>query len=206
MEAKNIIFYSNFCEASKYLIMLMKGERLLELFHPFCVDDNPKTPKGITDTPTLIIAGIPNPYVSTDAFAWFSKIKQWRIGQSFLSMANEQQKYLVNMNKNLQGGETSRVLGFNDIEMKGMSDIFAFFATNMADERTEALPQSFVDCENMQEQRIFVAPEILDPKKRKIKAKDQAKMLEHLEADRKGQDKEFEENIKKFKELCSNKN
>ena len=87
MSEINVLFYSNNCEGSKQLIFLMKHEKLDKYFHFICTDNNTKIPHQIKLTPTLIIRNVPTPYVAGEAFAWLSKIKQWKINMTLINLA-----------------------------------------------------------------------------------------------------------------------
>ena len=145
MNNTNTIFYSNKCEGSKHLLYLLKNEGLLKYFKLECTDNNPKNPPEITVTPTLIIKGIPKLYIAGDAFVWLAKIKQWRTNILMQRIGNEQQKYLQSVNNNINKIE-SDVLGYSDIEMNSMSDIFSCFSENIKDEYQDSLPQSYFIC------------------------------------------------------------
>ncbi len=148
MSSINILFFSNNCEPSKYLISLFQNEKIIQFFHLVCTDNNPKIPAQITKTPTIIIRGIPTPYVAGDAFAWFAKIKQWKINLMMQKMSLAQQQYLQNINNNLTG-DNEQILGFSEAEMSGMSDIFSFFSKNIQQECQDAFPKSYFSCENL---------------------------------------------------------
>lgn len=92
----NVLFFSNKCEGSQLLISMMQSEGLLKFFTQVCTDNKTKIPSNIERTPTLMIRGIPEPYVANAAFAWFSKIKQWRIQHQMQHMAELQKQYMQN--------------------------------------------------------------------------------------------------------------
>jgi hypothetical protein len=151
MSTINILFYSNFCEGSKLLITLMQAERLTELFHMICTDDNPKIPAHIRTTPTLIIRGLPTPYIGGDAFKWLSKVKQWKVNMMMQNMSSMQQQYMQNINNNLVA-DNSAFIGFSKVEMEGMSDIFAYL------QGENAMDHSQVKCVNMGNDNIITPP------------------------------------------------
>lgn len=204
MSSVNILFFSNHCESSKYLISLMQKESLLRFFHMICTDNNPKIPPQITRTPTLIIRNIPVPYVASDAFFWLSKVKQWKINMMMQKMSTAQQQYLQSINNNLISND-SHLLGFNQAEMNGMSDMFSFFSQNMDQECQDALPQTYFTCESLGKEYIFTPPledgqyKINPNAKYKINAQKQKELLSKIESERKQQDDVFKQSIENFK-------
>lgn len=128
----NILYFSNYDESSKHLICLMQTEGLLKYFTQVCKDGNLTVPQNIL-TPTIIIKGVPQPYIQNEAFGWFARIKQWRIDSSFQRMAENQKQYIqhnLNANSNKGATQETTLLGFNKAEMEGMSDIFAFLSND----------------------------------------------------------------------------
>lgn len=153
MSAINVLFFSNNCMGSKQLITMMQSENLIRFFHLICVDNNDKIPPliRVNPTPILMIKGIPTPYIAGDAFAWLSKIKQWKINMMMHRASVAQQQYFQNMNNNL-APVTDTTIGFSSEEMAGMSDIFAYLQTD------NPAPQSFFDTSMMGQENIFTPP------------------------------------------------
>ncbi|AGF85400.1 hypothetical protein QJ854_gp382 [Moumouvirus goulette] len=203
MSSINMLFYSNNCEGSKLLLAMFQTESLTRFFHLICTDNNPKLPPHIKVTPTIIIHGIPTPYVAGDAFAWLAKIKQYKYIISMQKMGQAQQQYLQNITGNIND---NNILGFSEVEMNGMSDIFSFFSKNLAQECQDALPQVFVNYNNLGKEKIFTPPledgkyRITKDSKCKLDAKRQKDLYTKLELDRKKQDKIFEQSIENFKQ------
>lgn len=213
MSIINILFYSNKCEGSKQLISMLQSEQLLRFFHQFCIDNNPKTPQQIKVTPTVIIRGVPTPYIAGEAFTWLAKVKQWKQNMMLQQIKTAQEKYLQNINNNL-ATEQSNVLGFNELEMSGMSDIFSFYSKNIATECQDALPQSFFNYNNLGKESIFtpplengsykpVKPTIDNDGIYKINKK-QSELVKNLESERKNQDEVFKKNIENFRKQYAN--
>ena len=203
----NIIFYSNNCDASKLLLSMMDKENLLRFFHKICTDNNPKIPPQIRMTPTIIIKGVPTPYEGSEAFSWFSRIKQWKINVMLQKMNQNQQQYIQSMNNNLVGDNVN-VLGFNNIEMNGMSDIFSFFARDPQQECQDSLPQSYFSVQNIGTENIFTPP-LENGSYRvnssvKLNENKQKELLEKTKIERKKQEDEFIKHIDNFKRQCSN--
>ena len=201
----NVLFYSNRCEASKHLISLMQTEKLIKYFHLVCTD-NTKVPANITVTPTIIIKGIPIPYVAVDAFAWFAKIKQWKLNVDLQRINNEQQKYLQNINNNLMTTTPQpNLFGFNQAELTAVSDMFSHYTKDLEHDNTEALPQSYFPCTMVGKDTINTVP--LEDGTFKVKStatykisKEKAKELQkNLEAERKKQDAQFSQAINQFR-------
>lgn len=207
MSVANIIFYSNKCEASQHLLTLMERENLTRFFYSVCTDNNPKIPPEIKYTPTLMIKGINNPYVANDAFAWLAKIKQCKIAMMMQRMNTQQQQYFQNVNNNLNKDEDNdKIFGFSEAEMGSMSDIFSFFNKNITQECQDACPQKYYDIDCLGQQDIFLTPlesgtfKLSDNSKFKINDSKQMLLTKKLKAEREQQDKQFEKNIKNFKD------
>lgn len=203
MSSVNILFFSNFCEGSKHLISLLEGEKLTRFFHLICTDNNKKIPPQIKVTPTIIIRGVPTPYVATDAFAWFAKVKQWKTNILMKRINTEQQNYLQSVNTNLSN-DNEKLLGFSAVEMNGMSDIFSFFSKNIEQECQDPLPQSFFVCNNLGKDKIITPPleggsyDTQDIKF-KISQDKQKKLVDQLSKSRKQQDILFKQNMENFR-------
>lgn len=211
MSSINILFFSNNCEGSKQLLSLMQQEKLDRFFHLICTDNNSRIPPQIKVTPTLVIRGVPTPYIAGDAFAWLAKIKQWKIRTQMQNINNAQQQYLQSINNNLNMDKTN-LLGFNQTEMNGMSDIFSFFSKNIKDECQDALPQSYFSCNNMGNENIFTPPledgsyKLKKNTKCKLDSTKQKELCANLEQARKKQDDVFKENINNFVKKLNNDN
>lgn len=203
MSSINILFFSNNCEGSKQLLSLLQQEKLDRFFHLVCTDNNPRILSQFKVTPTLIIRGIPTPYVASDAFAWLAKIKQWKVWIQMQNINNAQQQYLQSINNNLNMDKTN-LLGFNQAEMNGMSDIFSFFSKNIKEECQDALPQSYFSCNNIGSENIFTPPledgsyKLKNNSKCKLDPSKQKELCSNLEQARKKQDEMFKENINNF--------
>ena len=197
MSAINILFFSNKCEGSKQLLSMLQSEKLTRFFHLICTDNNPKIPKQINVTPTIIIRGVSTPYIAGDAFAWLAKVKQWKMNMIIQKMTSSQQQYLQSINNNLVSDDNN-ILGFSAAEMTGMSDMFSSFAKQIKDECQDPLPQSYFTCNKLGTENIFTPPTEGD--ERKIKATEQLKLQKELEATRQKQDSIFKKNINDFRE------
>ncbi len=211
MSSINILFFSNNCEGSKQLLSLMQQEKLDRYFHVICTDNNSRIPPQIKVTPTLIIRGVPTPYIAGDAFAWLAKVKQWKIWTQMQNVNKAQQQYLQSINNNLVTDD-NKLPGFSQSEMNSMSDIFSEFSRNIKDERQDALPQSYFTCNNMGNENIFTPPledgtyKVYNNPKYKLNTTKQKELCANLEQARKKQDEMFKENINNFvKKINGNK-
>jgi hypothetical protein len=197
MSTINLFFYSNHCEGSKHLISLMESENLLRFFHKICTDNNPKVPPQIKVTPVLIIRGVAAPYVAGDAFAWLSKVKQWKINTLMNRVSTAQQQYLQNVNNNITSTTLDpNILGFSQAEMEGMSDFFAYI------QKDEGVPHSYVACD--EKDNIFTITledgtyKVKENSKYKINSTKQQELINKMTMERGKQDKLFKDNIDNF--------
>jgi hypothetical protein len=191
----NVLFFSNNCDGSKALISLLNGEKLTKYFHLICTDNNNKIPVEIKVTPTLIIKGMPMPYIAGDAFVWFSKVKQWKI-QTLMQRMSEAQKQHIQTNSNIgQQKIEPELLGFNKIEMEGMSDMFAFISE-------DNVPHAHFDYTNIGKDSIYYAANENEDK-RKISETKQNELTKNLESERKKQDHQIKQQIENFKNQYS---
>lgn len=205
MAQYNIFFFSNNCDASRCLITQFKNEKIIDFFYQICVDNNPKIPPTITATPTLILKGNPTPYVGSNAFIWFTKIKEWKVNMMMKKLSSDQNNYLSKISNNLNTNNildsntntNSNLLGFNEMEMGSSSDIFSFFAKDMDKECENALPQSYVDYSMIGNDYIFTPP--LDPDNDKINSAKQKKICNDLLKTRKDQEIHIKNGIDNFR-------
>jgi len=174
----------------------MQGENLIRFFHMHCTDNNKKNPPQIKVTPTIIIKGVPIPYIAGDAFAWFAKIKQWRINMQMQKMSQAQQKYMQNVSTNLGGSpDETKVLEFSKEEMDGLSDIFAYLQDGDA-----SLPHSYFACDKLGQNKIITPPQEIN----KIGTERYKKLNADMERERRKQDEAFKQHIENFKKQFSN--
>jgi len=183
----NIFFYSNKSDSCKAFISLMQGENLLRFFNPICVDGNKDIPAGIR-VPAIMIKGMPRAFMNEEAFAWFSRIKQWRINTQMQKMTQDQQKYLKNINQNLVSEDNT--LGFCPGEMEGLSDMFSYLQ-----EGDIAVPHTYYNCDQLGQGDICVK-RIKDDKMSIDKT---SKITKEMESERKKQDELFKVNIENFR-------
>lgn len=199
MSTTNILFYSNNCDASRVLISMMQGENLLRFFHQICTDHNKSLPEFITVTPTLMIRGIPTPYVASEAFVWFSKIKQWKIMVQMQALSAAQQQHLQTTYNNIS--QSDNIIGFTKTEMNSLSDMFAYLIDD------SATPSSFLPYTRMSNENVdnIFTPPLEDGSYKidkavnyKINAAKQKNMTLALEQERRKQDDAIKSSIKEF--------
>ncbi|MEM3062413.1 MAG: hypothetical protein QW303_02555 [Nitrososphaerota archaeon] len=184
----------------------MQSENLLRFFYLVCVDNQNVAENfcssneqnlNIKVTPTLIIRGVPTPYVGGDAFVWFSKIKQWKINMMMQKMSNAQKQFLQTINNNLE--QNGNLLGFSKAEMDGMSDIFAYLSSD------SPAPHTYFAYDQIGRENIFTPPledghyKVSSIAKYKISSSRQKELCSNLEAERKKQDEFFKRSIEDFR-------
>jgi len=201
MSTINVLFFSNKCEGSQLMISMMQNERLIDFFHLVCTDNNPNVPQHIKYTPTILIKGVPVPYVANDAFAWLARIKQWRTNMLMQKMSQMQQQYMQNINTNLSNNNNNtmnNLLEFSKAEMEGMSDMFAYLQSD------NPLDRSFVDYRKIgtKSLEIFAPPKEED--KRRLGETKHRALHSKLEVDRKKQDIEIKKAINDFTKNMTN--
>lgn len=121
----NLLFYSRTCQKSVTLIQLMNNEKLLQFFKLICVDQNLyRLPKELKVVPTLVIHEKDGTkfYEAINAFKWVEGVKFLR--QQHMSEIGKKNAYL-NMAKT-QLSQRDGIHGFNNQEMTGISDTYAF--------------------------------------------------------------------------------
>jgi hypothetical protein len=184
MSSINALYYSNECKGSQLLISMMQKERLTDFFHLICTDNNNNVPHHIKFTPTIIIKGVPTPYVAGDAFAWFARIKQWKNNTMMQKMSAMQQQYMKNINSNLlpNNNNMTNLLEFSKDEMEGMTDMFSHITSDVP------LDRSFVDYKKIGTKAldIFTPPKEEDG--RRLGNAKHKELHSKLEVDRKKQD------------------
>ena len=207
MSSINVLFFSNSCDMSTNLLASLQMEKLTQYFHLICTDNNPNVPPQIK-TPTLIIRGVPTPYVGGDAFVWLAKVKQWKINMTLKRMNLAQQQYFQNISNNLSNNDSmnqpNNIIEFSETEMNSISDMFSFFSTNISKESQDALPQSFFACNGLGQEYICTPPledgsyKISDKSKYKIDKYKQKELTNKISSERLNQDKAFKQNMDNF--------
>lgn len=134
---------------------MMQSENLLRFFHLVCTDTT-KPPDVIKLTPTIVLKGNPTFYVAGDAFGWLARVKQWKVSMLMEQLDKEQREHLAKVDGNLKIDQNN-YLGFSEIEMASMSDIFSFFSKNL-NSTDEALPQSYQKVDMIGKYNIFAPP------------------------------------------------
>jgi hypothetical protein len=187
---------------------MMQNEKLLKFFHMVCLDVV-AAPVGITKTPTIIIKGRSTPYVGSDAFVWLAKVKQWKNNVMLNKINGEQQKYLQSINNNLSSEPDTNLLGFSSYEMGGVSDLFSFFNENIDAEIQEPLPQFYLPCDRIGQDKIFTPHRgtYKITEKDKISPQKMKELCRNTQIQRIQQDKNHRENLATFcEQYASQKN
>lgn len=109
---KNILFYSNYCEHCKELLIKINNFKLKEDIQLNCVDTNRKNlPAFIKSVPTLVVPSENKVIVGDDVFKWVN---------------TEVSKKSVKSN-NVSNNQTDEILPWTNMEMSGgYSDGFSF--------------------------------------------------------------------------------
>src|SRR5271170_7407063 len=109
-----IIFYSQRCNESIFLLKLLQNENLINYFRLICVDGIiNKIPPQIKVVPTIIVAGINRPLASKEAFEWVNKMKFLKQSTSNTSSSTSSTSMIQNANKK----ESEMFPSFNVKEM-----------------------------------------------------------------------------------------
>lgn len=154
----NMLFFSNRCEHSKQLLVMMDNENLLGYFQRICIDNDRRYAGNIKQTPMIIIYNNPIPFSGSECFVWLSKIKAHRLNCLRQQASDAQMKFLGQIDSNLQVN-TSSVLGYNPSEMGSNSDSFSFCGKDVPLHVQEsALPQSYISCNDVGKEFIFTPP------------------------------------------------
>ena len=123
----NLLFYSRKCQTSVALIQLMNNEKLLQFFKLICVDQNLyRLPKELKVVPTLVIHEKDGPkfYEVQNAFKWVEGVKFLR--QQHVNELGKRNSYMNMVKSQITQSESNGIHGFNNQEMTGISDTYAF--------------------------------------------------------------------------------
>lgn len=184
MNGFNILFYSQYCETCKNLIILLKNENLLGYFKLICVDDKlDKLPPQITAVPTMIVTTINKPLVCEETFKWIEQIKFLRQQQVMDINKKIIQNNIINNMNNVKKGP----IGYDDEIMSGLSDKFAF-----TKEDAPPLPHAYFGVGDEERNAIFTAPE----KNRELSRDLHSKLITDLKKSRSQQDNEYADYVK----------
>lgn len=151
MNKNNILFYSKQCPTCISVMKLLHSEGLAPFFQFFCVDNNlDKIPKQIRTVPTAIIAQIGKPLIAKEIFEWVSQIKMLKNN----TMQNQpQQNKLIQSVPSVQTSFMSNLFEYNENEMSGTSDKYAFTTADIA------LPHMYHGYKDDEKHVIFTAPQ-----------------------------------------------
>jgi len=188
---------------------MLRSEKLDRFFHLICTDNNSAVPTQIRATPTILLRGVPIPFVAGDAFAWLARVKQWKMNLVMQNMNTVQQQYMKSINKNLVS-EGTHFEGFSQAEMNSMSDIFSHFSKNITQENQDSLQQSYVTCNNMGNENIFTPPledgsyKLSDNTKVKINPNKLKEMYNNLKQERVKNDEQMKQLNDEFRNQYNN--
>ena len=178
----NMIFYSQKCQLSKDLLILLRNENLLGNFKPMCVDTMLNRLPPDMRVPTMFVVGLNKPLVGQETFEWIKQIKFIRQQQSMDINKRIIQNNTMNNVNNIKKGP----LGYDDDILAGISDKFAFT------KKDEALPHAYFGVNDDAKNIIFTAPE----EKQKINKSLQQKLINDLESKRNEQNTIFSNHMK----------
>lgn len=118
----NILFFSRKCETCINLINILRNTGFLQYFKMWCVDDDlDRIPAHITRVPTMITTNTTYPLVGPETFKWVNTMKFMR--QKYVL---ETQKKIIKMNLINMAKHKDGLVGFQQQEMNGISDPYAF--------------------------------------------------------------------------------
>jgi hypothetical protein len=161
---KRYYIYSKQCQSCANLTVILNNMNMLSNFEMICIEDliknNKQIPPNIKTVPALILQDLNLLLQGKETFEWIEKIK------------NNMMK--MNIAKNTQNNGPQ---GFTDIEMRGISDKFAYTDTDFAQ------PKSFLPYGKDDDYAIFTGVEV-----NKISNKDMNKLLTQTNQKRKEQD------------------
>lgn len=178
--SRHILYHSRVSELCIDLLRVLDSCGALRFFRIICIDDleASQIPPTLKRVPTMIIIGIPAPFVGKDAINWISSNKML-----FMNNNAEYQtkKIMYNMMQNM----TSGPLCFSDTEHIGTSDNFAYTDLD------NAQPKTF--CEYGKDKDIIYTP---PSEKNKMCKMEQDKNLHNVEIIRKKQEQEYQNAMK----------
>lgn len=173
MNRPNILFYSTKCPTCGSLITILKNEGLLPFFRMVCVDNKlTQIPPQIKTVPTAIITQINRPLVAKEIFEWVAQIKLLKNNQG----QTQAPKLIQPITPQI--AQRSNLIEFNEHEMQGTSDKYAYTTTDIA------LPHMYHGIGDDSKYAIFTAPE-----QPKINEQDQRSQIQQLTVARNEQDK-----------------
>jgi len=125
-----ILFYSNYCQHSKKLLILLQKAGWYNRIKLINIDEGKfKIPRAITSVPTMIIPNSNQPLIGEDVFKWVDQNILQRQKQQQPQQQRQQQSHKTTETK--QGLSLSSVRGMDGI-MFSNSELFGGFSDNYA--------------------------------------------------------------------------
>lgn len=186
-----ILFYSNRCEYSANLRKVMLDQDILRFFTQRCVDDiesQELIQMGLRVVPTLVVINQTNGgqnkliFEETKAFEWVQQLLANR-RENMIKMA-DQKRRLIQIN-NAQSKRQDGMHDHDPLESGGVSDGFAYWASDMTKDIDIAQPKSFLPYG--QDEQYSIAT-FMDNKKFKLTEDEQKRRIAEVEGARKMQD------------------
>lgn len=170
----NILFYSRKDKLSTMVIKLLNDEEMLNFFKLYCIDDMPRKaiPSSVKQIPFMVLKDTPMPFVGDGILKWIQSarfIRQQKINSQREIVKRNMIRFQMQNNKGN--------LGFNNEEMGGYSDNYAYTNTDTAQAK------SFMGYKDDKKHIIFTAPEAI-----KMNRDDMNKAIENETNTRKHQD------------------
>lgn len=146
----NTLFFSRKDKLSTMVIKLLNDEEMLGFFRIFCIDDMPKRsiPKTVTHIPFMVLKDTPMPLTGDNILKWIQSarfIRQQKMNAQKEIVKRNMMRFQMQNNKGN--------LGFNNEEMGGYSDNYAYTNTDTAQAK------SFMGYKDDKKHIIFTAPE-----------------------------------------------
>ena len=201
MNSENILFYLSTCDTCTNLRLIMQKYNLLINFKLICIDNNKKyyINKGLQKVPSIILKGSSNIIDGGQCMNWVNNIistinanNKQKMMDSYnnpYNINNMNKKEirpppLIQNNKNNQENTQKNLDGYNDIEMNGVSDNYAY----RAEDNNNPFPKNYQP-KNLNTE-IFTPP----IEKSKIKKNMQEELTKKISIIRNNDMQEFKKN------------
>jgi len=150
------LFYSNKCATCIKLINILIGEQLLEMFKIINIDntDFKKLYKlGITGVPTITITenGKQEIFSKSEACKWINRIISNK--REFRMKHVDEQRRLIR-DENLKARREAGLFEYQQMELEGLSDLYAYFNTDQSKELDVPQPKLFLPYKDIGNDRI----------------------------------------------------
>ena len=175
-----MVFYSNKCNTSKNILILLQNENLIDKFELICVDNILDRLPPDMRVPLMRLVNVPEPLYAQNIYDWISQIK---------FMKKSPQTSTV-----IQAKKGRTLIGYDADVMSKVSDSFAFSDKDVND----PLPQSYFGIGQEDNNAIFTPPKDSS----KINKIEQNKVLSDLTSRRMHQDNDFALQSKQLQLEC----